>query len=146
MAAPKSGVTAKKRSSERHGHRTLAEKSKTEIIKAEVVAPLSIPDPEPSWGTAAKLMWNACLESPLAKYYEQTDIAYIWVLVGITDRLEKQGFSSPGQLMAWANMTKDLGLTEIQRRAASIEIQRQGPAVVDEAKVARLDEYRRLLG
>ena len=147
MAAPKTGITGKKRSDERHGHRTLAEKSQTEIIEVsegELVPSILNLQPDPAWCQAALDTWTGLIESPLSRFHESSDLSFIWVYSALTDTLIKGRFSA-GQLMAWHAMSKDLGVTEIQRRAASIEIQRQGPAVIDTAKVARLNDYRKYL-
>lgn len=148
MAAPKSGPTAKKRSDERHGHRTLAEKSQTEtveVLSGVIVPSMEVGEPDPAWSPLAHSFWNALRVTPLGRFDEATDVAFHRAFCALTSQLERGNWSSPGLVMAWHSMAKDLGMTEIQRRAASIEIQRREVAEIDHEKVARLDDYRKFL-
>lgn len=145
MGAPKSGKTAKKRQEDRLGHRTLAEKSQTEIVTvdaSEVLPATFSGEPDPRWSPLGLSFWDALQSTPLKRFDEATDVAFHRAFCSLTSKLERENWGSPGLVMAWHSMAKDLGVTEIMRRAASIEIQRREAAVIDPEKVARLDDYR----
>lgn len=154
MAAPKTGPTAKKRPEERLGHRTKAEQAKMEdltvsdeeieALKSSVTAGLA---PNEDWHPVALKGWEAFNESPLRRFYEQTDYVQAWVTCELIHRCIKDGMSA-GRAMQLRMYLNDLGFTEGARRAMDIAIRRETEKA-DPAKVVakeRLEARRAARG
>lgn len=140
MAAPKTGRTAKKRPEERLGHRTKAEQAKmdevtisdeeVEALKASLGADLA---PADYWHPVALKGWESFCESPLRRFYEQTDYVQAWVTCELIHRCIKDGMSA-GRAMQLRMFLNDLGFTEGARRTMDIAIKRETEKA-DPAKV-----------
>jgi hypothetical protein len=140
MAAPKTGPGAKKRPEDRLGHRTKAEQAKTDEITVSeeeieaLKASLSVDlDPAEYWHPVALKGWQSFCESPLARFYEQTDYVQAWVTCELIHRCIKDGMSA-GRAMQLRMYLNDLGFTEGARRTMDIAITRNVEAA-DPAKV-----------
>lgn len=139
MAASKTGPGAKKRPEDRLGHRTKAEQAKMEdlipdeeieALKATLSADL---DPAEYWHPVALKGWESFCESPLKRFYENTDYVQAWVTCELIHRCLKDGMSA-GRSMQLRMYLNDLGFTEGARRTMDIAIQRQTEKA-DPAKV-----------
>jgi hypothetical protein len=143
MAAPKTGRTAKKRPEDRLGHRSQAEQEKFDTIDASDLPPIpeapEILEPAPYWHPVAVLGWTTFCESPLSKYYEQTDYVQAWVTCELIHNSIKDGMSA-GRSMQLRMYMNDLGFTEGARRAMDIAIQRKTPE--DSEKVKSMERAR----
>ena len=150
MAASKTGPGAKKRPEDRLGHRTKAEQAKMdevivsdeeiEALKSSVTADLG---PNEDWHPVALKGWEAFNESPLRRFYEQTDYVQAWVTCELIHRCIKDGMSA-GRAMQLRMYLNDLGFTEGARRTMDIAIKRETEKP-DPAKVIakeRLEERR----
>lgn len=140
MAAPKTGPTAKKRPEDRLGHRTKAEQAKMEDItvsaeeiealKSSVSADLA---PAEYWHPVALKGWETFCQSPLQRFYEDTDYVQAWVTCELIHRSIKDGMSA-GRAMQLRMYLNDLGFTEGARRQMDIAIRRETEKA-DPAKV-----------
>lgn len=131
MAAPKTGPTAKKRPEDRLGHRTKAEQGKMDelVVSDEEIEALKAslsPELEPAeyWHPVALKGWESFVESPLRRFYEQTDYVQAWVTCELIHRCIKDGMSA-GRAMQLRMYLNDLGFTEGARRTMDIAIKRQ---------------------
>lgn len=154
MAAPRTGPTAKKLPSERLGHRTKAEQAKMdeivvsdeeiEALKSSLTTDLT---PAEYWHEVALKGWESFNQSPLRRFYEQTDYVQAWVTCELIHRCIKDGMSA-GRAMQLRMFMNDLGFTEGARRTMDIAIKRQTEAP-DPAKVVakeRLEARRAARG
>ncbi len=154
MAAPRTGPTAKKRADERLGHRTKAEQAKMdeivvseeeiEALKSSLTTDLT---PAEYWHEVALKGWQSFNESPLRRFYEQTDYVQAWVTCELIHRCIKDGMSA-GRAMQLRMYLNDLGFTEGARRTMDIAIKRQTEKA-DPAKVVakeRLEARRAARG
>lgn len=140
MAAPKTGRTAKKRPEERLGHRTKAEQAKmdeitisdeeVEALKASLGSDLA---PAEYWHPVALKGWESFCQSPLRRFYEDTDYVQAWVTCELIHRSIKDGMSA-GRAMQLRMFLNDLGFTEGARRTMDIAIKRETEKA-DPAKV-----------
>jgi hypothetical protein len=140
MAAPKTGPTAKKRPEDRLGHRTKAEQAKMdeiivsedeiEALKSSLTTDLT---PAEYWHPVALRGWLSFCESPLSRFYEDTDYVQAWVTCELIHRSLKDGMS-PGRAMQLRIYMNDLGFTEGARRQMDIAIKRETEKA-DPAKV-----------
>lgn len=140
MAAPKTGRTAKKRPEERLGHRTKAEQAKmdeitisdeeVEALKASLGSDLT---PANYWHPVALKGWESFCQSPLRRFYEDTDYVQAWVTCELIHRSIKDGMSA-GRAMQLRMFLNDLGFTEGARRTMDIAIKRETEKA-DPAKV-----------
>lgn len=140
MAAPKTGRTAKKRPEERLGHRTKAEQAKMdevtvseeelEALKASLGSDLA---PADYWHPVALKGWESFCQSPLRRFYEDTDYVQAWVTCELIHRCIKDGMSA-GRAMQLRMYLNDLGFTEGARRTMDIAIKRETEKA-DPAKV-----------
>lgn len=132
MAAPKTGPTAKKRPEERLGHRTKAEQAKMDEVTVseeemkEIQSRSLASDLTPAdyWHPVALQGWVTFCESPLNRFYEQTDYVQAWVTCELIHRSIKDGMSA-GRAMQLRMYLNDLGFTEGARRTMDIAIKRE---------------------
>ena len=146
MAAPKTGPTAKKRPDERLGHRTKAEQAKMDeiTISAEEIEALKSTlgtdlAPADYWHPVALFSWQSFCESPLRRFYENTDYAQAWVTCELIHRCLKDGMSA-GRAMQLRMYLNDLGFTEGARRQMDVAIKRE----VEKADPAKVVAKERL--
>lgn len=150
MAAPKTGPTAKKRPEERLGHRTKAEQAKMDEVTVSdeeidaLKSYLSVDmAPAEYWHPVALKGWESFCQSPLSRFYEQTDYVQAWVTCELIHRCIKDGMSA-GRAMQLRMYMNDLGFTEGARRTMDIAIKRETEKA-DPAKVVakeRLEAQR----
>jgi hypothetical protein len=150
MAAPKTGPTAKKRPEERLGHRTKAEQARTDeiTVSAEEIEALKASlgtdlGPAEYWHPVALKGWESFCQSPLQRFYEDTDYVQAWVTCELIHRCIKDGMSA-GRAMQLRMFLNDLGFTEGARRTMDIAIKRETEKA-DPAKIVakeRLDARR----
>lgn len=150
MAAPKTGPTAKKRPEERLGHRTKAEQAKMDEVTVSdeeidaLKSSLSVDmAPAEYWHPVALKGWESFCQSPLSRFYEQTDYVQAWVTCELIHRCIKDGMSA-GRAMQLRMYMNDLGFTEGARRTMDIAIKRETEKA-DPAKVVakeRLEAQR----
>lgn len=140
MAAPKTGPTAKKRPEDRLGHRTKAEQAKMEDVpvsekEIEALKSSLSSDMAPAeyWHPVALKGWQSFCESPLRRFYEQTDYVQAWVTCELIHQCVKDRMSA-GRAMQLRMYLNDLGFTEGARRAMDIAIRRETEKA-DPAKV-----------
>lgn len=103
-----------------------------------------IPEPEEYWHRAAKVVWDAVLNSPTKIYAESTDYASLYLLCEAVHAMAIGGYKAMA-LSAVHAMMRDLGMTEIQRRQAKILIDRREPEV-ELAPVSQIDDARKHFG
>lgn len=154
MAAPKTGPTAKKRPEDRLGHRTKAEQAKMDMVEVseeEIEALKSTLSgdlaPAEYWHPVALKGWESFIQSPLRRFYEDTDYVQAWVTCELIHRSIKDGMSA-GRAMQLRMYMNDLGFTEGARRQMGIAIKRQTEKP-DPAKVVakeRLEQRRAARG
>lgn len=141
MAAPKTGPTAKKRPEDRLGHRTKAEQVKMDEVTVSAEEMKAIQSrcvdsdlaPADYWHPVALSGWVSFCDSPLKRFYEQTDYVQAWVTCELIHRCIKDGMSA-GRAMQLRMYLNDLGFTEGARRTMDIAIKRETEKA-DPAKV-----------
>jgi hypothetical protein len=131
MAAPKTGPTAKKRPEDRLGHRTKAEQAKMdevvvsdeeiEALKSSLTGDLT---PAEYWHPVALKGWQTFCESPLRRFYEQTDYVQAWITCELIHQCVKDRMSA-GRAMQLRMYLNDLGFTEGARRTMDVAIKRE---------------------
>lgn len=140
MAAPKTGPTAKKRPEDRLGHRTKAEQAKMdevvvsdeeiEALKSTLTGDLA---PAEYWHPVALKGWHTFCESPIRRFYEETDYVQAWITCELIHQCIKDRMSA-GRAMQLRMYMNDLGFTEGARRTMDIAIKRETEKA-DPAKV-----------
>lgn len=141
MGAPKTGPTAKKRPEDRLGHRTKAELSKTVTISPRPDAgDVVVPVPDADWHRAARQVWDAFVDSPIAHLWESSDYAQAWVTCAALSICAREGYSA-AKLKEVRQMMNDLMLTEMARRTADIQIERTEEQSTD-AEVRAIETAR----
>lgn len=139
MAAPKTGPTAKKRSDERHGHRTEAEQSKAiPVTTSDQLA--DPPEANPEWHYSVRQIWDALLISPLRSRSEATDWAQAYFTMDALTNVVESGYAA-GKMMNAVSLMNALLLTESARLAANVQITRT-VAEVDHSKLSSLEAAR----
>lgn len=150
-----SGGPVPKRSTQRHGHRSKAEKASTEQVPAgpEVQAP----EADEGWHPVARRWYEALSTSGQSRFYEPSDWATAFLLAESISRelspqpmvVGKGGDASVefvslppkgAALSAWLKGMTVLLVTEGDRRRLHLELTRT--ASEDEAHVSELDDYR----
>ncbi len=132
-----------KRSDQRHGHRTAAEKAQTD--KVEVFGAVAVPDADETWHEKARSLFESLADSGQARWYEPSDWQYARLLCQLlSDELEAE---RPRAVMVQTIMSglSDLLVTEGGRRRVRLEIERDQSGSVD-ADVAALDDFRSRVG
>ncbi|WGY03670.1 hypothetical protein QI633_07855 [Nocardioides sp. QY071] len=92
--------------------------------------PATIPDPDPDWCHAARLMWDSACESGGAAFYESSDYATLWLLCDQIDylyRTNKDGEAKPRSPEMFKAVLTGLGnllVSEGDRRKLHIELEK----------------------
>jgi len=143
MAASRTGPGAKKRPEDRLGHRTRAEQAKMDevVVSEEEIEALKSSlstdlTPAEYWHPVALKGWESFNESPLRRFYEDTDYVQAWVTCELIHRSIKDGMSA-GRAMQLRMYMNDLGFTEGARRTMDIAIKRQVEAADPKKVVAK---------
>lgn len=132
---------APKRTRERLGHMTKAEKSATStVVKVDRVV---IPPCPSAAHPIARRWYNALKKSGQSDYFEPSDwAAALYVVEGITRNLEGTRFSAQLFATVWSAM-ESLLTTEQARRRARVEVERGVSEPED--KPTALDAYRKMV-
>ncbi len=132
-----------KRSDQRHGHRTKAEKA--EVTKVSVAGSrLPAQEPDPTWHPVAQGWFRSLGESGQHVFYEPSDWATARYLAEAMSRNLEAGRFSAQLFAAVMSGMSSLLTTEGDRRRLKIELERTVSADADEeAAVVALDEYQR---
>ncbi|MGJ9412381.1 hypothetical protein ACHAAC_06690 [Aeromicrobium sp. CF4.19] len=86
--------------------------------------PATLPEPDPQWCTAARMIWDSMLESGGAAYFESSDYAVLHLTADQIDHLYQQGGRrSPEYLRVIMQTLGSLLATEGDRRRLRIELQ-----------------------
>lgn len=136
-----------KRSDQRLGHRSKAEKDAT--TKAPGAVEVEVPEPDPDWHPIATRWFVSLAKSGQSRFYEPSDWAVaLYVAEGMSRSLLASRLSA-NLFAAVVSASSNLLVTEGDRRRLRIELERaagDGAEAVDEAKVTALDAYRRAAG
>ena len=130
-----------KRSEER------ARRNKVDTTQVVMTGEVRVPDPDPNWHPVARMIWDSLPESGQARFYEPSDWAYAYLLMGEISRMKLARRHSAQMLQAVQAGLGDLLLTEGDRRRVRMEIMRQKPTENPDgqlASVTRLDRHRAL--
>jgi hypothetical protein len=131
-----------KRSDQRHGHRTKAEKEA--VTKVPVAGgPLPAEEPDEEWHPIAQRWFRSLGESGQRVFYEASDWATArYVAEAMSRNLDAGRFSAQLFAAVLSGMSSLLA-TEGDRRRMRIELERATQVDADEeAAVAALDEWR----
>lgn len=165
---PGAGGRVPKRSNQRHGHRTQAEKDL--IDKGVGAAEVPVPEPNPKWHPIAKRWFQSLGQSGQRDWYEPSDWATAELIaeslsrdlkpqvVGVNEKVEvdpKTGQSlttaepvmatiplKGASLAAYLKAFSVLLVTEGDRRRARLELERPKPGGEEASDVSWLDEAR----
>jgi len=113
-----------KRSEERMGHKKVANDLLPDIDKIEFSGELRVPNPDPDWCEIAKYLWDGVLQSPLRKYWTETDYGFAWVACDAVHHAVKSGKAM--SIAAAESMMRNALFNESDRRRARIELTRKG--------------------
>ena len=102
--------------------------------------------PNADWSLEIKQLWNAAKRSGGAAFYEQSDVALLYMILDDLNRARSGGRLS-GQLLQtlYSQLNKFL-LTEADRRAANIELEAEVEEEDEPAEVVQMREYEKGLG
>lgn len=134
-----------KRSSERMGHRSKAEKASVE--KVQVKGTVDQPPPAADWHDIARDWYLSLASSGQAKFYEPSDWSAAYYLADVMTRNLSAGrFSAQLFSAVWAAMN-DLMTTEGSRRRLRLELERAnvGPSAEKAHAVSVLNDYRKTI-
>lgn len=135
--------TTPKRSDQRLGHRTQAERARTTTVAVQA-GEVDVPAPGEQWHDIARDWYLGLASSGQARFMEPSDWqAARYVAEVITKNLEAPRFSAQLFAAVWTAMN-DLLTTESARRRAHIELERAGGDTPSDADVPKLDDYRSL--
>lgn len=131
-----------KRSDQRHGHRTKAEKDSVTKVPVDGGA-LAAEEPDESWHPIAQRWFRSLGESGQRVFYEASDWATARYLAEAMSRNLEAGRFSAQLFAAVMSGMSSLLTTEGDRRRARVELERAVATDADEeAAVAALDEWR----
>lgn len=106
--------------------------------------PVTIPRADPEWHKTARKIWDGMKSSGQAAYYQDSDWAVAYFLMGeISGYLESSKKSSM-MLASIMQALTGLCLTEGERRRARIEL--DAPKEETNAQVTAIDGYKKKLG
>ena len=161
---PGAGGPVPKRSDQRHGHRSKADRQSVDQVEAapEEARPVHMPPAEKSWHPVARAWYESLGQSLQNRFYEPSDWATAVLLaesisrdlkaqpIGVhpeTGKVVRAAIPMKGaSLAAYLKGMTALLATEGDRRRARVEIERFGKADADEdAAVVALDDYQRRL-
>lgn len=83
----------------------------------------TIPDPDPAWHSIAKLLWDACLDSGQADFYESSDYAFLFSICDDVSHYKSSRRRSGQMLASIYSAMEVLLVTEGSRRRVRIELQ-----------------------
>jgi hypothetical protein len=130
-----------KRTSQRLGHLTKAEKSASTVV--EVVGGVTIPAADASWHAYATAWYKSLSESGQVKQMEPSDWAAAQVVAGELTRMLGEELPNAAMFRAVWSAMNDLMTTEGARRRLKVEVNRRQLSAVA-APVAKLDDFRAL--
>lgn len=144
--AGRSGGRNAKRPEAKLGHPKTAQSAVKDFdrIDASDEPEAFVPEPNPNWTKAALLVWESVIASPTKIFAESTDYAYLYIVCEAVEQMAENGYKGI-QVQAVNSMFSNLGMTEIQRRAAKILIDRT-PAPVELAPVRQIEDARKHFG
>lgn len=131
-----------KRSAERAGHRTKAERP--DVVR--VAEPAKAPPARRGWAPAAKAWYRALARSGQSRYFEPSDWELARLVADLLSRQLRAERPSAEMVKACLAAMASLGTTEADRRRMRIEVERPVAGAADEAEqaaVAVLEEFRR---
>lgn len=133
-----------KRSSERMGHRSKAEKKS--VTKAVGAKDVEAPETKDDWHPIARRWFDSLKESGQSHFYEPSDWAAAELVAEAMTRNLGAGQRFSAQLFAavWSAMN-DLLTTEGDRRRVKLELERVRGDEKPPASVTVLDDYRAAL-
>lgn len=115
---------APKRDANRAGHRSKSERADKVVITQG--GKVTAPAPDPNWHDRAREMYLALAESGQARYFEPSDWALATLLCDLlTDQLNAPRKSAEMVKHVLSGF-QTLGVTEVDRRRARIEVDRKG--------------------
>lgn len=133
-----------KRSSQRMGHRSKAEKAAVDTVPA--AGGVSVPEPSDEWHPIARDWFLSLAKSGQARFMEPSDWqAARYVAEVMTKNLGAARFSAQLFAAVWSAM-ESLLTSEGSRRRVRLEIERKPTEQEPDAPVTQLDEYRSLYG
>lgn len=118
-------VAHMKRSDERQGHAHEAKSVQIPVDKVTAGENSSVPEANPDWSPIAAFAWQAHLDSPLQRFYIETDHVFVWVACEAIDKAVKG--KSATQMMAAESMMRAAMFNESDRRRVRIEVSRKEP-------------------
>lgn len=112
-----------------------------------ISVPSSPFDVDEDWDDVVKRLYESTINSGIARYYEQSDWAMLYVLCDeyneIRETRRKFGKTPAVHLTTVLSSFKSLGLTEGDRRSIRIELEAQTDADAEgDATVSQIDHYR----
>jgi len=131
-----------KRSSERAGHRTKAERP--DVVR--IAEPAKAPRARRGWAPAAKAWYRALARSGQSRYFEPSDWELARLVAELLSRQLRAERPSAEMVKACLAAMASLGTTEADRRRMRIEVERpeEGSDEARQAAVTVLEEFRRL--
>ncbi len=127
-----------KRSAERMGHRSKAEKS--DVTKASGAEKVPVPKANSEWHPLAKRWYASLAKSGQSRFYEPSDWAFAFSLADDLSYYKARRKRSSQMLTAVLSGMDRLLTTEGDRRRVRMELDRGEPEV--DASVVVLDDYR----
>lgn len=116
---------APKRDAQRAGHRSKSERADKVVVTQG--GKVTAPAPDPEWCDRAREMYAALTESGQARYFEPSDWALAQVLCDMLSEFYKPGIRRSAELFKHVMQGFQLlGVTEVDRRRARIEVDRKG--------------------
>lgn len=134
-----------KRSSERAGHRTRAERP--DVVRA--AEPVKAPPARRGWHPQARAWYRSLARSGQSRYFEPSDWELARLAAELLSRQLRSDRPSAELLKVVYSAMSALGTTEADRRRMRIEVERPQLGAEDEARraaVTVLEEFRRLSG
>ncbi len=112
-----------KRSEDRMGHAKTSKDNLPDIDKVEFEATIRLPAQNPEWSPIAKYAWKGVKNSPLRKYWTETDYAFAWAACDALDVAVKR--KNATLIAAAESMMRSAMFNESDRRRARIELTRK---------------------
>lgn len=114
--------------------------SDVQPITKGVKRPATIPDADPDWHPIALMLWNSCIESGQADFYESSDYAVLYHVCEDLSRYKRSDKRSSMMFAALNQALSGLLVTEGDRRRVRLELEGEDTSE-DEATDAVMDEY-----
>jgi hypothetical protein len=131
-------VSVKKRSDQRHGHRSAAEQARASKVVSD--QQVRIPNAKTWWSQAAKDMYASLKRSPQSKFYTDADWQYAQWSMFVMTVVEKDPTAM--KLATFDGMLSKLLVDETSRRKANIEITTSEPEEENTAEIYVMDKYQ----